>query len=218
MENEKLLTAFVIFVVTVAFFNALITVTKLSKVSHEITGFANNAQGFVNLTISTQIAISATQDTINFGSGTINTTGGYSRCNLTTAQTSAYKTPTECGNWTVAGVEGLVVENIGTVPCKLNISSKQGNAVNFLGGSNPFYQINVTNKEDGACDGDPAGVYNLSMWHDVNWDTDNGESAQFCDVFNYTSDNDEIYIDVHLSFDETAAGVKSDTLTFDAYQ
>lgn len=203
MEIKNLLAIFAIIAVIVAGVNFSITLMKYSELSNLLTGLASEP-GYVNLTVSTQVAINFTTDTIDWGSGVINT--GENNASLLTRGTN---TEVLRGNWSEEGVEGLVLENIGNNNVSLNFSSGT-DAEGLFGGTEKAYQWNVSEIESGACTSTgPA----LDEWHDVST-----SSTEFCNPFPFDDSKDELWVNIKLVVPyDGNTGELSDTITAEAY-
>lgn len=179
---------------------------NIYKFNKQVTGYAS---GYVNLTINTQITINVTNDTINWGQGTV--TSPYTNASLTTNQT----TPGTAlrGNWSGTNAKALVIANIGNINCSLSLTAAK-TAATFFGGSagDRQYQWNVTTKDSAAaCINNSA----LGVFTDVN--TTAG-GTKFCNHMNFLTASNEIFVDVKLvvPYDATNTGVQSDIVTITA--
>ncbi|HOW37013.1 MAG TPA: hypothetical protein PLK34_02090 [Candidatus Pacearchaeota archaeon] len=166
------------------------------------TGFALQS-GDINLTVETAAAINFTVDSINWGSGMVDS--GQSSATLNTCCGGSVVN----GNWTAVS-QGFEVVNLGNV--NLTLLLKTGKtAATFLGGTavTPDYEFNVTNKEADACNG--TDVFNLNTFYDVNT---TGDGTKVCDLFTSAEGRDEIRIDIKLVIpSDSLTGARSDTMT-----
>lgn len=208
---NNIIAVLIIVVVVAAFLNFAVTIVKISDFKNKVTGLATSGLGYVNITILQEIAVNMSRNTVNWGAGIVNTTGGCLNATLITSGESASVT---CGNWTTTNAKALIAENTGNVNFSLNISAGK-NAVGFFGGTGPEYQWNITNKEAGAC-GEQGGTYTFGTWGSVN-----SSSLRICNKTNFDV-NDELYIDFRLVIPSNVNGtiasgnLQSDTITLTA--
>lgn len=182
--------------------NSYFALNKYSKIS-ELTGFGTS--GYVNVTVATVVSVNFTQDTINWGAGSID--NGQNNASLLAANAGPSVTR---GNWSTSGITPLSLENIGTTNVTLKIASDK-NATGLFSGSagHRRYQLNVTSSDAGACNG--ALVSNLSLWVEPNI-TSPGD--QYCSQLGYIDTQDQVNISIILvvPYDGTT-GALSSTLT-----
>lgn len=211
-QNILLLIAIVAVVITVINFYSVIT--KIADFRVAITGLAGTL-GYVNVTVNTQVAIEFTNDTLNWGPGIVNTTGGWTNATLTTNVTSAYVTG---GNWSNSGKRGLTIENTGNLNATLSLNSSQ-TAVQMFGGTaaRQAFQWNITSVKgtgvagsclNDSCSGTPSTI---ATWSDVN--TTTGQTV--CDCIPWEPTKDLISIDILLRVpdDATNVNLRSATIT-----
>lgn len=206
MISGKYLMIIAIIAVIVSAVNLGVIIIKAPVIMDRITGYASS--GYVNITVSTQITINLTTDTINWGPGTV--TPPYTNASLYTKGATTTANVTR-GNWSTASTPGIVIANIGNVNASLTLASGD-NAADFFGGTaaDQAYEWNVSNKELASCTGgEPLGV-----WRNVNKTT----AGKFCSQFSYLTASNEMYLDIHLVVPNTATkiGLQSDTITVTA--
>jgi hypothetical protein len=191
-----------VFVISLASFS--VTMFKYAESKEKLTGYAS---GYVNLTISTQITLNISRDTINWGAGLLNTTAsGYT--NNATLYTSGETSTVNWGNWSTANAKAIIIQNLGTVNCSLKLQALT-NASAMIGGTATVraYQWNISNKQAGTCSDNGGEVRNV--WKDVN-----NTQATYCNQMGHIITAREIYIDVKLVIpDDSFSGTKSDTIT-----
>jgi hypothetical protein len=142
-----------------------------------------NGTGYVNVSITTTLAIEVIQEDVDFGEGAVDS--GESNAELYTNQDNA---PTQNrGNWTLPNAYAIEVRNTGNINCSLDISSSK-TAGSFIGGTNPEYQWKVSDKEAGSC----SGGLTAGSWYDVN------SSARLCQHLSPINASDEIFLDIRL--------------------
>ena len=200
MKSDHLLT--VVFVVLI-----IISVISIFSIISSLSRFTGYASGYVNVTLSTEIIINLTRDSINWGPGSI--IGGNTNATLITKGENAL---VERGNWSTLGVSAFIIENIGNVNCSLYLQS-QKNASSFfnsLTGTNQEFMFNVSNREENSCSGT-----NISEFLDVNITS---PGTRYCNQFSYNRQNNEVYLDVYLTvpYDAENTGFLTDTITVTA--
>ena len=162
-----------------------------------LTGKASDT-GILNVTIESIVNINFSVSNINFGGGNIDL--GQSNATVDTLGNVIN------GNWTPV-TQGFKIENIGTTNISLNLKTNK-NASQFLGGTNPGYQYNITNAEAGSCS---PGDVTLSQWHDVN---NSGVGDKICSIFQFGQERNSIDVDLKLIIPFNAeTGAHSDIFT-----
>jgi hypothetical protein len=147
------------------------------------SGGESNGTGYVNVSITTTLAIEVIQEDIDFGEGAVD--AGESNAELYTNQANA---PTQNrGNWTLPNAYAIEVRNVGNINCSLDVGSSK-TASSFIGGTNPEYQWKVSDKEAGSC----SGGLTHSVWYDVN------SSARLCQHLSPINSSDEIFLDIRV--------------------
>jgi len=212
--KSNLLLAIAIVAILIVFVNLSITLTKLQDLRNAVTGLAGSL-GYVNVTVNTQASISFTNDTLTWGSGIVNTSGGWTNATLTTNLTAGSVTG---GNWSGSGKRGLTIENQGNLNVSVSLNSSQSAAGMFGGtAARQAFQWNITAVKVGSClNGTSCGTTNpqnttLSTWYDVN--TTTGQVV--CDCLPWGDTKDLISIDILLRVpdDAVSTGVRSATIT-----
>ena len=202
-ENDNLLLIAAVVAVIVSLIAGGITYFSISNLAGRISGYAT---GQANLTVESSAAINLTTSFISWGSGRVNSDKALAQ--LTTLETNNVTN----GNWTLAQSGGLRIENIGNVNVTLNLSAGK-TAANFIGGTNPGYQWNISNVEANSClnnSGKQVVVSNL-------WAGSSTTTATICDPFQFASGTDFIRIDLNLTIPENSlTGALTDTLTITA--
>ncbi len=204
MKTGDLLFSLSIIVIMLALISIFISLASIYGLVEKLTGRASYS-GFINISILTSININLTRDIINWSSGSINS--GEVNATLYTRGESAGAV--ERGNWSGASALAIVVENIGNINCSLSIQTGKNahDFFNSVSSSNEQYQLNATNKESGACNGNLLG-----QWLDVN-KTSGG--TEYCSQLDFHRSSNEIYVDVLLTIPSDAGniGEQSDTIT-----
>lgn len=171
-----------------------------------ITGYAGNL-AFINLTVEAATQINFTDDSINWGSGRV-----LSGPNVT-LNTAGPVNVTSNGNWTNE-TTGLTLENIGNLNVSLNLSVGK-TAAQFLGGTFPVYQWNVSNIEARSCLNSTGGIDALDL---NNFNSTTTSHYLFCPRLRFADTNDSIRIDVRLVVpSDSLTGALSDVVTATAW-
>lgn len=207
-KGDSFLMVLAITAVVVSLLAAGLTYLSVAQFSTILSGFATST-GQLNLTVESAAVINFTTNFINWGSGRV--TEGQTSAQLTTLETNNVSN----GNWTLQTAGGLRIENIGNVNVTLNLSAGKTPA-QFIGGTNPGYQWNVTNLEAGSCLNASAGsgALNLSVF----LDTTTTQFA-FCRIFQFVNSNDSIRIDINLTIPyNSLTGALTDTITATAFE
>jgi hypothetical protein len=184
MKTENVLLVLAAIAVIVSGVGAIFTYYSIA--SSSLTGYVT-ATGTVNITILSQAMINFSVNNINWSTGMVTNAPG----NATLVTTGANNTG---GNWTNI-TQGFIIENIGNVNVSINLTADQ-NATQFIGGTNPLYQLNITNNEPGSCNN--ASNFNISLgqWYNVTTLSTWGIFA--CSNLSFGDTNDTIRVDVKL--------------------
>ena len=196
MKSSDLLMLVAVVAVLLASVNLIITVNKIGDFKTLTGRYADT--GVANLTIQSNVIVNFTTDFIDWGTG-----------NVPTAETECELRTTGIMNCTGFSTlsNGLILENIGNENVNLNLSSSK-NAASFIGGTNPVFQWNVTNSEEGSC---PSGI-NISTFTDVSTSL-----VRACDNFTFIDSSDVLEIDLRIVIPNDAPiEGKTVTITADA--
>ncbi|MDP2924969.1 MAG: hypothetical protein Q8N99_01210 [Nanoarchaeota archaeon] len=153
----------------------------LFPISQKLTGYAPTDTGEINLTVETSANINFTTSNVNFGIGSV--TSGTNATIDTLGNVIN-------GNWS-ATTGGFILENIGNTNLSLAIKSDK-TAGQFIGGTNPGFYYNMTEKEAGAC---PSQNISFGSWQNINT---TGDGTLVCDRFLYEINKDSLKIDIRL--------------------
>lgn len=166
----------------------------------KITGYGTTSTGTTQLSVTSSVDINFSVASVNFGSGKVNTSALY----------AVLQTGTTVINGTWAGTQpALVLDNIGNVNVTINIKAASDNAT-FIGGTNASAQLNVTEKDVGAClTADRTTDYTL--YREFNT-TDPG--TRFCNKLQYIAGKNRLQVDIKLQIPyNSLTGALSNTLT-----
>lgn len=202
MNQDNLLLTIAIVSVIIVIASAGITYNSISTFKQFITGFATES-GNVQVEIISSAAINITSaagetgsKTINWGPGAVATGQDYA---IIATNGTLQNVDTE-NNWTnITG--GFVIQNIGNVNVTLSVTSV--NASDFIGGTNPLFQYNLTNSEPNSCTFE-SGIEGQYV--------DFSDSATpVCSSFKPNPTNDTINMDILLKIPSDAPPASLDT-------
>jgi len=198
MESENFLLTIAVIAVLVSAGGLGFTYFTLDNFKQNwLTGFATS--GTVNITVVNTASINFDVDSINWGSGSID-----SGQTSATLYTGGAEPRVINGNWT-AVEQGFRINNTGNTNLTINLSASD-TVANFIGGTNPSYQWNVTDYVPGAC----TGGITLATFAN----TATGAGTLICDQFNYIDGADVIRVDIKVVIPYDApATAKSNTIT-----
>ncbi|MFA5857229.1 MAG: hypothetical protein WC867_07740 [Candidatus Pacearchaeota archaeon] len=186
--------------VTMSLAGLAVTFYKTSQLKEQMTG---QAVGYVNLSIVQEINI-ASNGSIEWGEGLVNTTGGYNYSILETGTGAAGNVTG--GNWSASSkTQAIVISNIGNTNATITLASRwvTGAAHQLFGGSLIYenYTWKVSNKEVGTCNTPSA---RFGTWTDPNG------SLIMCHNMGFIDGKDELYFDVRLwvPYDANVTGNK----------
>ena len=214
MKFDKTLVSLIIVAVVVSVFAVKVNLFSDDFYNRIVTGFAagNQSTGKINLTIESGLIINFTTDVIDWGSGRV--TAGAANATLDTSRNATYKVIN--GNWTGwygNKSRGFILENIGNLNTTIWLKTGK-NSTQFIGGSNPAYQFNITNNGTNSCTN--ASGFNLGAYYDANTTSISG--TKICDVFDTRTGSDTIQIDILLRIPaDSLTGDLEDTITATAY-
>jgi len=213
MELSKK-TAALIIIIALCFSigGMLLSLNKLNSIEG-ITGRASTEYAGVNVTITSTASINFTVNNVNFGTGTVSS--GCSFCMLNTSGV----TDACCVGFTTPTPTGLVVQNIGNKNVSLNFSFDM-NAVTYIGGTGPLFQINVTENETNSCfNNSNAAKSAINSTYNGTFGDVLAANMQICSNFRPEAANDELRINIRLKIpDNSITGARNATLTATAAQ
>jgi hypothetical protein len=150
--SNKTLALLLVVTLVVSMSGTLLSLSRLESAgkSQAITTTGNAAdQGNVTLEINSTASLIFIVRSINFGSGLVNSTGGFDNCTMDSYGNIAR--PNCVGFTTVS--EGLVVENDGSQNLSVQLRSSESNE-SLIGGSlggGPRFEWNISNNDTRAC-------------------------------------------------------------------
>ncbi|MCX8147591.1 MAG: hypothetical protein N3D84_03940 [Candidatus Woesearchaeota archaeon] len=206
--SNKTVVVLLVLAILISIAGTFYSVSKLKAVSSGITGADILTQeGNVQATITSVTAINFTVNSVSFGTGTV-----AAICNNCTMHTPSVIDSTCCVGFT-SPASGLVLENIGNKNASINLNFSN-NAASFIGGTNPLFQLNVTEGEEGSCTNSSApGSALAETWKNTFADvpTDNSE---VCGNMHPDQGFDKLVFDIKVRIpDNSLTGLRNTTVT-----
>ncbi len=198
--SNKTLAILLIGAIIISLGGTLISLNRLAGIKVPlITGFyGSDEEAIVQLDIEGTVQVNFTTDTIDWGSGYVNSTVDY--CVLNSYDAAIGDNCTSFDPQTA----GLILENIGSFNVTLNISMSK-DAAAFIGGSGPVCKWNVSNSETNSI------ATNAWMVTPGDWQTCSTTHIAVCNNtdngFLYGNSNDELHFDVLVSIPHPSTGV-----------
>ena len=178
-----------------------------------ITGFATIPNGTATVTVNTISSIKFSKASVAFGSGNVNTPGGYTNCTLTTLDEG--NSP-GCSDFSNAS--GFTVVNDGNANLSVDLKSNIS-AANFISGS-ALFLWNVSVNESGSCV-NATGLRN-AVSPNTSGDCATGDGCgsifesvstsnkNICPSLLYKDGNDALNIDINITIPyDAATGAKT---------
>lgn len=212
-DESPLFYPLLIFTTAFSIFAIVLTYISISNISSEISGYV--VSGELNLTVETLIEINFTTRAISWGSGRVNSDA--TAASLTTSNHTGIANVTG-GNWTLTTAGGMFIENLGNRNVTINFSVGK-NASEFIGGTNPAYEWNLTALEANSCLNDSAsnggvGGLRIDRYYQANTTPANLFGGLGCVYFSSTNSRDSLRLDFNLTIPENAiAGAIGDVVT-----
>lgn len=188
--SNRTLAIFLVMAIVVSLGVTIYSLNKLTPYS--ITGQAQSVPGKVNLSVQNSISILLYNNTVDFGSGYVNTScveivGGKNYANLTAGST--YIDTGDCWTGTTEPTS-IIVENNGNV--NVSVSIRGPNPLTFFGNYAGSYDYNLTakarNNEANSCVGTLQQTY-------IQLDS----NSTFCTRLKYYPDSeDTLAIDINV--------------------
>ncbi len=193
MKSDDLLLTVAVAAVVISILATSITYFSVANLLTRITAYATST-GEANLTVEQATVINFTTSRINWSSGRNN----QSIAQLTTIETNNVTG----GNWTLQTAGGFRIENIGNVNVTLQLLSSK-TAAQFIGGTSPGFEWNVTAAETGSCVNSSglAGNINLTNWVTVNVTS---PGTTYCANMSFYAASDVVRIDLNLTVPENS--------------
>lgn len=204
--SNRTLVWLVVATIVVSIFGTIISVKTMKD--NGLTAYAtSNTTGNASVTISTQTILTFVISTLNFGSGTVNTTYTGHNCTLESNGT-LITTPQQAGciGFNIGGTyPSLVLENAGNTYMNVTMNFST-DASGFPGGNATVRSLQYTFRanESGAC----TGATTQSVWTEV---TAPSTMKLICSNLSW-SGNDSILVGLRVVIPEDADGTKNVTI------
>ena len=176
-----------------------------------ITGLALVPNGTAQLTVATTSSIRFTSATVDFGSGNVNTTGGYTNCSLLTVLVEG-QYMRGCESFTTVG-QGFTIENDGNTNLTVTLVSNYS-ASSFIGSSGAAFAWNVSLNESNSCY-NVTGSVDTAIYPNTTADCGSGDISAtkcgaifesvsttakvICPRLRYEDSNDALNIDLNVT-------------------
>ncbi|MCH8003660.1 MAG: hypothetical protein IH934_03425 [Nanoarchaeota archaeon] len=115
-----------------------------------ITGFATVPNATATVTIVGASSIFFSQATVAFGSGSVDTAGGFNNCTLSTLDQNQEGANSGCSSGFLEVSNGFTIENDGNTNLSVELRTNQ-TAEQFIGIGSALFLWNVTVNESGSC-------------------------------------------------------------------
>ncbi|MFO8015684.1 MAG: LamG-like jellyroll fold domain-containing protein [Candidatus Woesearchaeota archaeon] len=120
--------------------------------------------------------------------------------------------PRCCNSFIVPGT-GLRIENVGNRNATLQLNSNK-NAADFIGGTNPQFQLNTTETEAGSCDNSTGPNSGLTPTWNNTFAPIPTNNEQICSIFHPEGSSDELELHIKLRIpDNSKTGSLNTTIT-----
>ncbi len=207
MNENKVIMFLTVCAVIISVLAIGIGYLSVSNLVTKISGLVTT--GEANLTVETRAEINFTSRYVNFSSGRVNQASTAASLFTVGAGTVSG------GNWTASS--GMIIENIGNVNVSLNLSVAK-NASQFIGGTNPVYEWNLsdTATEADSCtniagNGDSP---RMNIFYQANTTPSIALGGLGCAVFRSRAASDRIRLDFNLTVPEDSlTGALGDVIT-----
>jgi len=181
--SNKTLAVLLVVTIAISLTGTILSLNTLQE--SKLTGYATyNDTGKAQVIISSSTVLRFIVNTIDFGTGSVNSTG-YTNCTLYvngSSGTSINRTA-GCINFNTTAGGPLVLENDGTTYINVTINAST-NAAEFINGTSPQFQYQIQENETGSCLSGAAAT----TWTDVV----KGTVTQICGNMSYIDANDTL--------------------------
>jgi hypothetical protein len=201
--SNKTLAWLVIAAIVVSVFGTTLSLQRLNKTSLASGYASSNATGTASVDVSQSVVLRYAVNAVNFGSGAINSSGGFNNCILSINDTvNIGKVGCEGFNTTNSGGP-FIIENAGTSFLNVTLNFSK-NATAFIGGNATltWFKYAVSNNESSSCISGLAST----AWTEV---VENS-SVPICTNMSWLDPTDSLRIGINISIPNNAvAGAKS---------
>jgi len=185
--SNKTLAMFLVFSIVISLGGVILSLSKIGSLS--TTGYATGT-GTASINVSTTTSVRFAISTINFGTGNVNTTGGYTNCTMS-INDSATISRTGCVGFSATNTDGtFVIENDGNTNVNLTLNCS-ANESGFIGGDIAIrdFDFAVSNNETGSC----TGTLSNTGWTNVPITNPN-----ICNNLTYVDNTDTIRVGIKV--------------------
>jgi len=203
--SNKTLVWLVVATIAVSAFGTLLTVQNLGQ--RGLAGYAtSNVTGNASVTIASSTVLRFAVSSLNFGSGSVNTSGGATNCTLMSNGTTAVSKVTagNCVGFTTTGNPGLILENAGNTFMNVTVNFSAG-ASTFPGGTGGAFLYIFGSNETGSCRG-PTNA--TSIWANVPT-----TPTLICTNLSWVDTTDSLSLGLRISIPNDADGTKNVLIT-----
>jgi hypothetical protein len=213
--SNKTLVWLVVATIVVSMFGTILSVQKV-KDNQRLTAYAtSNATGSGTVTISTVTLLRFAVSSLNFGTGTVNSSNPAiqagtvpNQCNLTVNHTNAAvivrSNAVACQGFTATSVGALTIENAGNTFMNVSLNFSQNESA-FFGGNNPQLRglfFTVTSNETNSCVGPAVPT-------SVGWMHANTSRVTVCSNLSFTPSSNSLLVGLRLVIPPDAEGSKT---------
>ena len=196
--SNKTLASLLVLAIVVSVAGTFLSLSRSSRSG--ITGYyVSNDTGTTSVNVGSITSLRFDVNAINFGSGSVNSTGGFTNCTMFINGTgSTTITQTGCTGFNTTNLAGdFVLENAGTTYINVTMNSS-ANSSTFIGGGgagfdNPVFKFTITNNETGSC----LITVNYPSWSDSNLIF--GNQSQICGNLSPIDTVDTLQIGVYVA-------------------
>lgn len=200
--SNKTLALLLVAAVVVSLGGTILSLNRLSRLSVPSTGFVTSS-GTTSVDVTTQSSIRFAISSVDFGTGSVNTTGGFQNCTLTINSSSTI-VKNGCTGFNSTNIgDTFILENDGNTNLNVTLNSTKA-ASAFIGGTAPLYKYAVSNNETSSCTGTITGA----GWTDVATTDPN-----ICTNLTYNDNADTLRIGINITIPYDAVGTKTATFT-----
>ena len=194
--SNKTLALLLVVTLVISMTGTLLSLNRLESFNYnplQVSGRLGSDIGNVTLQINQSASLIFQINTINFGSGLVNASGGFVNCTLNSEGIVQY-VPANCVGFNNV-TQGLVLMNDGNRNLSVTLQSNV-NSSDFIGGivgGGPQFAWNITNNETGACQ---TGLFKYNAtWQPVNKTPD---VVTICTDMNWQDSADTFLIHVQV--------------------
>ncbi len=201
--SNKTLAWLVITAVVISFAGTLLSLYKLNNVSSS-GYFTYNDTGTASVQVSQSVILRYAISTVSFGSGSVNSSGGFNNCILSINGSSTInKVGCEGFNDNSANADAFILENAGTSFLNVTLNFSQ-DAASFIGGNTTlrFFKYAVSNNESSSC----VGAITNGGWTEVA----ENSSVSACTNLSWSDTTDTLRVGINISIpNDAASGIRT---------